>query len=70
MARAIANHDGDVYDPFIGSGTTMIAAHQLRRVCCGIELNPKYCQIIINRMLTLDPDLDVTINGVTYNGKD
>jgi len=33
MSRPIGNHDGDVYDPFLGSGTTMIAAHQLNRKC-------------------------------------
>lgn len=38
-----------VYDPFLGSGTTLIAADQLGRVCFGMELSPKYCQVIVNR---------------------
>lgn len=38
-----------VLDPFLGSGTSLIAAEQLDRICYGIELEPKYCQIIINR---------------------
>ncbi len=41
---------GDVvYDPFGGSGSTMIASEQTRRKCCMIELDPEYCQTIINR---------------------
>ena len=66
MARPIANHDGDVYDPFLGSGTTMVAAHQLKRKCYGMELSPEYCQIIIERMLTLDPALPILKNGKPY----
>lgn len=66
MARPIANHDGDVYDPFIGSGTTMVAAHQLGRKCYGMELDPKYCQVIVDRMLKLDPDIEIKKNGQPY----
>lgn len=66
MARPIANHDGDVYDPFLGSGTTMVAAHQLNRKCYGMEIDPKYCQVIVDRMLKLDPTLEVKRNGQPY----
>ncbi len=52
-----------VLDPFIGSGSTMVAAHQLNRKCYGMELDPKYCQVIIDRMHKLDPDLPIKING-------
>lgn len=38
-----------IYDPFLGSGTTLIAAEQLNRICYGIEIEPKYCQVIIER---------------------
>lgn len=38
-----------VYDPFGGSGTTLIACEQTRRKCLMIELDPEYCQTIINR---------------------
>ena len=58
---------GDIiYDPFIGSGSTMLAAHQLNRICYGIELDPKYCQVIIDRMLNFDSDITVKINGKKY----
>lgn len=66
MYRPLQNHDGDVYDPFLGSGTTMVAAQLLGRICYGMELNPKYCQVIIDRMLNLDPDLEVKINNKKY----
>lgn len=40
---------GDIYDPFCGSGTTIIAAEQLGRKCYGMEITPKYCDVIIER---------------------
>lgn len=64
MARPMRNHDGDVYDPFLGSGTTMVAAEQLGRKCFGMELDPNYCQVIIDRMRKLVPGIPVTKNGV------
>ncbi len=54
MARPIRNHGdkGDVvYDPFLGSGTTLIAAHQLERICYGIEIEPAYVDVILKRYL-------------------
>jgi site-specific DNA-methyltransferase (adenine-specific) len=38
-----------VYDPFLGSGSTLIACEQAKRRCYGIELSPDYCQVIIDR---------------------
>lgn len=52
MRRPILNHTkrGEaVYDPFLGSGTTLMAAELTERICCGIELDPKYCDVIIRR---------------------
>jgi DNA modification methylase len=53
-------------DPYLGSGSTMVAAHQLKRRCFGMELEPKYCQVIIDRMAKLDPSLKITRNGKEY----
>jgi site-specific DNA-methyltransferase (adenine-specific) len=55
-----------ILDLFLGSGSTMVAAHQLKRKCYGMELDPKYCQVIIDRMLKLDSDIKVKINGKEY----
>lgn len=38
-----------VYDPFLGSGTTLIASDQLDRRCFGMEISPLYCQVIVDR---------------------
>jgi DNA modification methylase len=59
--------DSIIYEPFTGSGTTMVAAHQLNRKCYGMELDPKYCQVIIDRMHKLDPSLEIKINGKPYD---
>jgi DNA modification methylase len=53
-------------DPFLGSGSTMVASHQLKRKCYGMELDPKYCQVIVDRMVKLDPTLEVKRNGIKY----
>jgi len=39
----------NIYDPFLGSGTTLIAAEQLGRKCYGMEISPQYCDVIVKR---------------------
>ena len=64
MRRPILNHlrRGElVYDPFLGSGTTLAAAELTDRVCCGLELDPKYVDVICQRWSALtskQPTLD------------
>jgi DNA modification methylase len=52
MRRPILNHTKRaelVYDPFLGSGTTLAAAETTGRVCYGLELDPKYVDVIVKR---------------------
>jgi DNA modification methylase len=56
--------NGLVIDYFLGSGSTMVASHQLKRKCYGMELDPKYCHVIVDRMLKLDPNISIKKNGV------
>ena len=42
-----------IHDPFLGSGTTLIAAEQLNRKCYGMEISPAYCDVIVKRWETL-----------------
>jgi len=50
MRTPIHNHDSpEVYEPFLGSGTTIIAAEQLGRRCYAIEIDPHYCSVAIRR---------------------
>lgn len=51
-ANAIQNSslpDQIILDPFLGSGTTLIACEQLDRVCYGMEISPQYCEVICQR---------------------
>jgi DNA modification methylase len=58
--------ESSVLDLFLGSGSTMVAAHQLKRKCYGMELEPKYCQVIIDRMIKLDSTIIIKRNGLNY----
>lgn len=48
-AEYIKAFGGSVYDPFLGSGTTLIAAEQLGRRCYGMEISQQYCDVIVQR---------------------
>jgi DNA modification methylase len=52
MRRPMLNNSkpgGVVYDPFLGSGTSLIAAETTGRICYGLEINPAYCDLILRR---------------------
>jgi DNA modification methylase len=52
MRRPILNNSSPgqaVYEPFMGSGTTLIAAETTGRVCLGLELNPAYVDVSVER---------------------
>jgi len=52
MRRPIVNHTkrGDaIYDPFLGSGTTMMAAELTERFCFGIDIDPRYVDVAVIR---------------------
>jgi DNA modification methylase len=62
-----SSKNGDiVLDLFGGSGSTMVGSHQLKRKGFLMELDPKYCQVIVDRMVKLDPTLEVKRNGIKY----
>ena len=72
MKRPIENNSSPgqaVYDPFLGSGTTLIAAEMTGRQCIGIELNPQYCDVIITRWSNFTGKDEVTINGKPVSWK-
>jgi len=62
-----SRQDDIVYDPFLGSGTTLIAAEQLGRKCYGMEISPQYCQVVVERYKnyckTAGKKFECTING-------
>jgi DNA modification methylase len=65
IRRPILNHTrrGElVYDPFLGSGTTLAAAELTERVCLGIELDPKYVDVVVQRWQQLT-SREATLEG-------
>lgn len=55
--------NGLVIDFFIGSGSTMVTAQQINRICYGIELDPLWCEVTVMRMLKTNPNIKVKRNG-------
>lgn len=53
VSQVIPSWPGDIYEPFCGSGTTIIAAEQLQRRSFGMEIAPQYCDIILRRFENL-----------------
>ncbi len=65
MRRPILNHttrNDFVYEPFLGSGTTLAAAELTERVCLGIEIDPKYVDVDVLRWQTLS-GREATLDG-------
>lgn len=61
--EAMMKHGEIVVDPFLGSGTTMIAAEQLGRRCFGMEISPTYCDVIIARWEKLTGEMAEKLPG-------
>lgn len=65
MKNSSKNND-IILDLFGGSGSTMVAAQQINRIGYIMEFDPKYCQVIVDRMLKLDPSIEIKRNGKPY----
>ena len=70
MRRPILNNSSPgqaVFEPFMGSGTTLIAAETTARVCYGIELNPAYVDVAIERWQAFtDKEAVLAESGETF----
>lgn len=56
-----------IFDGFLGSGSTLIAAEKTARRCLGMEIDPAYCQVIIQRWSDFTGQDKIKINGKTLN---
>jgi len=66
VVEAITNSssDGDiVLDTFLGSGSTLIACEKTGRICYGVELDEKYCDVSVQRYVDYTGDTKVIKNG-------
>lgn len=70
MERPIRHHAGDVYEPFAGSGTTLVAAERQDRTCYAMELDEKYVAVILERLaaMGLEPALLSADSALTREG--
>ena len=59
LVENAAERSAIVYEPFLGSGTTMVACENLERRCYGVEISPNYCAVILERMTTAFPALKI-----------
>lgn len=65
--RDVTRRGDIILDPFLGSGTTLIAAHKVGRICYGIELSPAYCDTIIRRYEKLTGEQAIHMGtGLTF----
>lgn len=74
VIKSSCPQDGLVLDAFLGSGSTLIAAEQTNRKCYGIELEPKYCDVVVNRwvkyMVKAGKEYTLKRNGEEINWGD
>ncbi len=69
MKRPIENNSSigqAIYDPFLGSGTTLIASEMTGRQCIGLELSPQYCDVIVKRWSEFTGKDDLLLNGKPF----
>jgi len=63
LLSKLINHSSDegfiIYDGFLGSGSTLMACEQLNRICYGMEIDPHYCSVIIERFHKLRPETEI-----------
>jgi len=63
LVDLIGRTKGLIIDPFLGSGTTMVAAEQAGRICYGMELEPKYVAVALERMSDMGLQPELVDNG-------
>ena len=64
--KAFSDAGDIIFDGFLGSGTTMAAAHVLGRAGYGCEISPAYCDVILRRMMKLGMDAMLESNGDSF----
>ena len=66
--RDVTKRGDVVIDTFLGSGSTLIAAQETGRLCCGVELDPRYVDVTVRRWQTVTGlDAVLTTTGASFN---
>jgi DNA modification methylase len=60
---SVHERGGIVYDPFLGSGSTLIACEKTKRKCYGMELDPQYVDVIVQRYVDYTGNNKIRLNG-------
>ena len=61
--EACAKRDDIILDLFLGSGSTLIASEKTGRICYGMELDPKYVDVIVQRYVDYTGNENIKLNG-------
>lgn len=67
IIKSSSSENSLIIEPFLGSGTTLIACEKTNRKCFGMELDEKYCQVIIQRWCDYTGKTEIKINGQLIN---
>lgn len=71
-----SKQDDIVYDAFLGSGSTLIACEQTKRICYGCEIEPKYIDVILRRYINYminnnqEKNINLKCNGIDFDYKE
>ena len=66
VMEAYSDEGEIVFEPFCGSGTSLIAAQKLKRRVYASEIAPDYCDVTVERCREWYPDLPITLDGISY----
>ncbi len=64
ITRAIQNEGKEIFDPFLGSGSTLVACEQINRTCYGIEIEPKFVAVTLERWHEMTGEKPVLLSNL------
>ena len=63
LIKCFSENGNNIYEPFCGSGTSIISCQKTNRKCFGMEIDPHYCDVIVSRYCKYVDNNEVVLNG-------